>query len=199
MLALIMAGGKGIRLGCAEKPLALLHNTPLISYVIDAFSGYELIVATSDNTPYTRNWCRALGIDVVRSEGAGYCEDLVRLLSEIDENGPLFSVSSDLPTISSSLINNVKESFEMSGCESCSVWTPVTAYDRLGLARPDSYDLGQVMAVASGLNIIHGGINGRSQTEHCFISQECDCLINVNTPEELAALQRWTRPGVRRP
>ena len=191
MLALIMAGGRGTRLGSNEKPLALLNGRPLISYVIDAFFGYEVLVATSENTPYTRNWCRAQGTEVVCSEGEGYCEDLFTIVREIEEKAPLFTVSSDLPTVSGALIGEVRSSFGCSGQESCSVWTPVSVYDRLGLKRPDSYDIGHVKAVASGLNIIDGRIIDQVQTELQYLSKEQDFLVNLNTPEEHAALERW--------
>jgi GTP:adenosylcobinamide-phosphate guanylyltransferase len=191
MLALIMAGGRGTRLGCNEKPLALLNGRPLISYVIDAFSGYEVLVATSDNTPYTKNWCRALGIEVVRSDGEGYCEDLFSIVRELEEKAPLFTSSSDLPTVSRALIEEIRSAFWHSRRESCSVWTPVSVYDNLGLGRPDSCDIGHVVAVASGLNIIDGRILERAQTELQYLTKEPDCLVNLNTPEEYAALEWW--------
>lgn len=191
MLALIMAGGRGTRLLCNEKPLVLLDGHPLISYVIDAFSGYEILVATSDNTPYTKNWCRALGIEVVRSDGKGYCEDLFSIVREVEEKAPLFTSSSDLPTLSGALIGEIRSAFLHSGRESCSVWTPVSVYDHFGLGRPDSWSIGNEMAVASGLNIIDGRILERAQTELQYLTKEPDCLLNLNTPEEYAALERW--------
>ncbi len=64
MLALIMAGGAGIRLNLGEKPLILINKKPMLSYVIDRFeeAGCEPVVVTSPKTPMTRNWCGIQGI-----------------------------------------------------------------------------------------------------------------------------------------
>lgn len=59
--AVIMAGGKGTRMGDnIEKPLVKLNSIPLISYVINNISDSEFIseifVATSPNTTKTHNF-----------------------------------------------------------------------------------------------------------------------------------------------
>ena len=39
MLALILAGGEGARLGMGEKPLVTICGRPMVGYVIEAFTG----------------------------------------------------------------------------------------------------------------------------------------------------------------
>lgn len=196
MLAIIMAGGRGSRLCRLEKPLALLHGAPMISYVIRAFSSYEVVVVTTDHTPFTANWCRARGTDVVRSVGKGYCEDLFHILHEFEEKSPLFTVTADLPMLTPALIARVRKTYESSGQEACSVWTPVSVYSRLGVPCPDSYDIRGTEAVAAGLNIIDGSIAHRPQSEYAYLSDEQDSLVNVNTPLEFEAVQRILDIGI---
>ncbi|MBP3443240.1 MAG: NTP transferase domain-containing protein, partial [Methanocorpusculaceae archaeon] len=58
MLALILAGGEGSRLRLGEKALVPVAGSPMLSWVIEAFSEAEVepVVVTSHKTPYTRNF-----------------------------------------------------------------------------------------------------------------------------------------------
>ncbi|HJK36483.1 MAG TPA: NTP transferase domain-containing protein, partial [Methanocorpusculum sp.] len=78
MLALILAGGEGSRLRLGEKALVMVHERPMIAWVLDAFcdAGCEPVVVTSYKTPFTRNWCRANGVEYLDTAGTGYVEDL---------------------------------------------------------------------------------------------------------------------------
>ena len=55
MLALILAGGEGSRLRLGEKALVMVHERPMIAWVLDAFcdAGCEPVVVTSYKTPFT--------------------------------------------------------------------------------------------------------------------------------------------------
>ena len=61
IIALVMAGGKGLRLKSdIEKPLYPLNDKPLMSYVLDNINESELIektvVAVSPNAPNTKEF-----------------------------------------------------------------------------------------------------------------------------------------------
>ena len=61
--ALIMAGGKGKRMGLpVEKPLLPFLGKPLIDWVVEAVQSAkkvsELYVVTSENTPETEKHCQ---------------------------------------------------------------------------------------------------------------------------------------------
>ena len=71
MLALILAGGEGSRLRLGEKALVMVHDRPMISWVIEAFidAGCEPVVVTSYKTPITRNGCRANHLLCIYKQG----------------------------------------------------------------------------------------------------------------------------------
>ncbi|PKG31482.1 NTP transferase domain-containing protein, partial [Methanoregula sp.] len=135
MLALIMAGGQGSRLGLGEKPLVQVLNRPMISYVIDAFeeAGLDVIVVAAPNTRYTQNWCRAQGISLVLASGRGYVEDLEESVTGLGAEGPLFTCGGDLAGISPHIIQRIKDEYEKSPLDACSVWVPLSLSRSLGL------------------------------------------------------------------
>ncbi len=64
--ALIMAGGRGIRMGLpTEKPLLPLLGKPLVDWVADAVANAqnvsEFYVVTSSNTLETEKYCQNKG------------------------------------------------------------------------------------------------------------------------------------------
>ena len=72
MDALVMAGGKGSRLGMGEKPLVKLFGRPLIDYVVSALldsSADRIFVAATENVPLTRKWALERELCVVDTKG----------------------------------------------------------------------------------------------------------------------------------
>ena len=79
--ALIMAGGKGKRMGLpVEKPLLPFLGKPLIDWVAEAVASAqnvsEFYVVTSANTPQTEKHCQSKGWKVLRTDAKGYHNDL---------------------------------------------------------------------------------------------------------------------------
>ena len=101
MLALILAGGEGTRLGMGEKPLVTICGRPMLAYVINAFTsaGLDVVVVGSRCTPMTLNYLRAQGVDFHLSAGQGYVEDIVEAATEADVKAPLFTSVADLPCL----------------------------------------------------------------------------------------------------
>ena len=114
MLGLILAGGRGVRYGTGEKPLALCEGRPMIERVANALegAGLEVVVVASPCTPYTQNWCRAHDLFCVCTEGAGYVEDLVEAARLLELEGPALCVSADLPCLTPGLVADVVAAYE---------------------------------------------------------------------------------------
>lgn len=90
-----MAGGKGSRMGGAEKPLLAPCGKPLLLQVLEALRPFcrEILVVTSPKAPLTRSLCPSLGVECV--EGSGdYVSDLNMVLTP---PFPLLVLPSDLP------------------------------------------------------------------------------------------------------
>ena len=87
MIGLVMAGGKGTRMGLSEEKLLLKYKKPVIFHVIDALNNSgcfsKIMVATSSNSPNTVQVLEQKGIETLDTPGKGYSSDLNFLLQNI--------------------------------------------------------------------------------------------------------------------
>jgi adenosylcobinamide-phosphate guanylyltransferase len=183
-----MAGGEGSRLDRGEKPLILVHGKPMIAYVIDAFSaaGIVPVVAASPKTPMTMNWCRAQGIAFCKAEGRGYVEDMISAVRTLDDRHPLFVCVSDIPCITTRIIQHIADSYYVSGKEACSVWVPATLVRACRGSMPYREHVCGVEACPVGINILRGDLIEQPQEELQVLLNEPCLSLNVNTPADLA-------------
>jgi adenosylcobinamide-phosphate guanylyltransferase len=195
MLALIMAGGSGSRLNLGEKPLVLINGRPMIAYVIRAFedAGHEPIVVTSPKTPMTRNWCHVQGISFHPASGNGYIEDMVEVVSALEEKQPLFVSVSDIPCLPSRCIREVLKSYRKSRKDACSAWVPDSPI--LTESGNDCFreTIDGIDAVPAGLNIILGEKIGREQAELKMLIHDPGLTINVNTRSDRIRAEEFLR------
>ncbi len=120
MIGLVMAGGKGTRMGLSEEKLLLKYKKPVIFHVIDALKNSgcfsKIIVVTSPNSPNTVQALEQKGIETLGTPGKGYSSDLNSLLQNMDEHA--FVVSGDLPLLDEKIIQAMVKKFSMEN-----VWT----------------------------------------------------------------------------
>lgn len=197
-----MAGGAGVRLNLGEKPLILINGRPLISYVINAFEGAGCIpvVAVSLQTPMTLNWCRAQGIEFVKTDGAGYVDDMISAVNLLDEKKALFVSVSDIPCIIPEIIHTISEVYYSSGKDAASIWVPATAVKSCREAMPYREDIHGIKACPAGVNILRGDIISEPQDELQVLLDEPRLALNINTRADLANAEDFfknnpTRPG----
>ncbi|MDO9325875.1 MAG: NTP transferase domain-containing protein [Methanoregula sp.] len=201
MYALIMAGGAGVRLNLGEKPLILIDGHPLISYVINAFkrAGCTPVVAVSVQTPMTLNWCRAQGIESVKTDGAGYIDDMVSAVTMLEEEKALFVSVSDIPCIIPEIIHTISESYISSGKEAASTWVPASAVRSCREAMPYREEIHGFMACPAGVNILRGDIIAQPQDELQILLDEPRLALNVNTRADLADAEVFLKKYPSRP
>ena len=107
MLALIMAGGKGRRLGLVNKPLLRVRSKPMIEHVLSKTLAVasHVVVALSKVTRGIEYLCRDLyNVDCVFTSGEEYVQDLSLLLASLRK--PLLVMPADTPCISISLLRD---------------------------------------------------------------------------------------------
>jgi adenosylcobinamide-phosphate guanylyltransferase len=198
MHALIMAGGEGSRLDRGEKPLILVHGKPMIAYVIDAFSaaGIVPVVAASPKTPMTMNWCRAQGIAFCKAEGRGYIEDMISAVQTLDDQHPLFVCVSDIPCVTTRIIQHITDSYSVSGKDACSVWVPATLVRACRGGMPYREHVGGVEACPVGINILRGDLIEQPQEELQVLLNEPCLSFNVNTPADLVRAEDFLKQMV---
>jgi adenosylcobinamide-phosphate guanylyltransferase len=191
MLALILAGGSGTRLELGEKPLVTIRGKPMIEYVIVAFKeeSHEPVVIVSDQTPFTRNWCRARNIEHIVASGSGYIEDITEAVSVLEERGPFFTCVADLPCITPEIIREVETRYRESGKEACSVWVPTELSSQSGCRASYIGSVGGVPSCPAGVNILRGDVIERQQEEIQLLIANRRLAYNINTRDELTIVR----------
>jgi len=201
--ALIMAGGKGIRIGLpVEKPLLPFRGKPLLDWVAEAVASAEKVskfyVVTSPNTPETEKHCLSRGWKVLRTDAKGYHNDLKQATREAKLMGPVLTIPADSPAVTGDFLDKIIGQFQERGTDFYAVFVPIKARESLGLSvdSTDEYK-GQWYAV-SGVNVINGA---KSQTEgkietNALITQELEVLLNINTLKDLEIAEKIMKSKV---
>ena len=191
MLALILAGGEGARLGMGEKPLVDLCGRPMVAFVLDAFAGagIEVMVVASRRTPMTRNYLRAQGIPFYRAKGAGYIEDIVETATELEIRGPLFTSVADIPCLRQEHVEEILKAYHSEEKPALSSWVPRDLCSPGGCRAEYTETVDGVPAVPVGVNILLGERIREPQEERRLLLHDPALARNVNTPEDLEAVR----------
>jgi adenosylcobinamide-phosphate guanylyltransferase len=197
MHALIMAGGLGSRLNLGEKPLVMCGGRPMISYVVDAYShaGYEPVVAVTARTPMTQNWCRAHEITCYRAKGKGYIEDMIEVVTALDDLRPLFVSVSDIPCLTPHMIETIYQRYIKSGKDACSTWVPVSLVCHDTKPGYCFEVIDNVKACPVGVNILTGDKIRKQQDELQLLISDPGLALNVNTRTDLMKAESFIRNG----
>ena len=195
--ALIMAGGKGKRMGLQiEKPLLPFLGKPLIDWVVDAVASAgkvsEFYVVTSGNTPETEKHCMSHGWKVLRTDAKGYHNDLKQAVLKADIIGPVLTIPADLPAITGKFLDKVVNAFESSGKDYLAVFVPIKTRESLELSVSSTDEYKGVWYAVSGVNIVNGTKlqeQGKIETS-VIITEEIEVLLNINTTKDLEIAQK---------
>ena len=164
MLAIVMCGGRGSRLGFVEKPLIPIRGVRLIEIVIQELeiTGVESIFVTSKYTPETESVLRKQGLEVFRASGKGYMEDLRETILEYRLCEPVMNLNSDLYIRRHGLLQGFLRKYLTSNSPA------------LSAVYPDGRRV--------GINAFDPMFE--QQREERFITDERD-VINIDTPADL--------------
>jgi len=190
--ALIMAGGKGRRIGSRlEKPLLSFLGRPLIERVVKAAKSAknisEIYVVTSGNTPQTEKKCLKNGLKILKTDGKGYHNDLKQAILEGKLNFPVLTMPTDLPALTGKFLDKIIEIFEKKGKDALAVFVPLEKRKKLELSVSSKDEFEGIPYAVSGVNIINGKkilYKGKIDTA-AYITDEIEVLFNINTQEDL--------------
>jgi adenosylcobinamide-phosphate guanylyltransferase len=203
--ALIMAGGKGSRMGLpTEKPLLPFLGNLLIDWVaqaiMDAKKVSEFYVVTSSNTPQTEKHCLAKGWKVLRTDARGYHNDLKQAVSKINLAGPVLTMPSDVPAITGKALDNIIDTFEVCGKDFLAVFVPIKSRLDLGLSISSTDEYKGEWYTISGINIINGAkIQTKDKIEtSAIITEETEVLLNINTMKDLEIAEEIISKAMKR-
>jgi adenosylcobinamide-phosphate guanylyltransferase len=199
MIGLVMAGGKGTRMGLSEEKLLLKYKKPVIFHVIDALNNSgcfsKIMVATSPNSPNTVQVLEQKGIKTLGTPGKGYSSDLNFLLQNMDlisnslSSRFLFVVSGDLPLLDEKIIQVMIEKFSQEN-----VWTSFLTSKKflnsLGLESELVITHDNIECVYTGISIIDAWKIKKfnSIKENYVILNDKRIAFNLNTKEDYELL-----------
>ncbi|AEA46633.1 NTP transferase domain-containing protein [Archaeoglobus veneficus] len=164
MLALVMCGGKGSRLGMGEKPLVKVCGKRLIEHVLDAlWPCEEVLGAVTDYTPETAAFLRREGIEVVKTSGAGFVEDMCEAITSLSIAEPVLVVAADLFFLKDVIPEVINAYYTVST-------------RALATAYPDGE--------YAGINVVDGMFLGDEQEEVIYRVGRNE-VLNINTPDDL--------------
>ncbi|MGC9516482.1 MAG: TIGR00454 family protein [Methanomicrobiales archaeon] len=190
IIAVIMAGGKGTRMDHPEeKPLIKINGKPMIDHVLDSVKNSKkidkFIVATTKNTPDTTKYLLKSGIKIIETPGNGYVEDLSFIISKLEPNSILITITADLPLISTSMIDYILSEYGKCGKPAMCVAVPMEIFEKYNLKPSMVFD----GIVPSGLNILRC-IN-KIQDEEVLILSEIELALNINTCEDIKLIEKF--------
>jgi len=183
----VLAGGQGARMGRQDKGLLLFHERPLVSYALAALAGITTTLFISANR--NKAVYQKFGYPVIADAGVGF-------------EGPLAGILSILDVVPSEILLVVP-------CDSPLLHT--RHLQRLIAALDDKTDIAVafdgerlhpvVMAVKSHLRPHLAGYlqTGQRKLQYWLnqhrvakvdFSDDAHAFVNINTPEELAALEK---------
>jgi adenosylcobinamide-phosphate guanylyltransferase len=200
MLALILAGGGGTRLGKGEKPLVDICGKPMIARVMEAFAGagLEITVVASPRTPMTLNYLRAQGVPFYRAGGNGYMEDVVEAVTELEVSAPLVTSVVDIPCLRLDHVGKIQETYLAQERPALSSWVPRDLCPAGGCRTEYTEMVEGIPSVPVGVNILLGERIREPQEEHRLLLRDPALARNVNRPEDLEEVRRVLCGGRRK-
>ncbi len=195
--ALIMAGGRGSRMGLpTEKPMLQFLGKPLLDWVaqavLSASKVSEFYVITSSNTPKTEEHCKSKGWKTIRTNAKGYHDDLKQAVATLGWMGPVLTMPSDVPAITGPILDKVIDEFEASGKDFLAVFVPIEKRQGLGLSISSTDEYKGVWYAVSGVNVINGAkVLGEGKIETAaIITEETEVVLNVNTTKDFEIAEK---------
>ncbi len=162
MIALVMCGGRGKRLGMGEKCLVRVGDKRLIDYVLDELWFLEVYGVTTEFTPMTEEYLKSQGIRCIRTSGRGFVEDMREAVVKEGLFEPILVTAGDLVILKRGLMMEVVEFYNSSNL-------PALRVESRG--KP------------VGINVIDGYFYDTYQEE--AVMEVEDEVININTPKDL--------------
>jgi adenosylcobinamide-phosphate guanylyltransferase len=200
--ALVMAGGKGVRMALSEeKPLLKVGGKPVIEHVLAALENAKkvasIVVAVSDFTPKTAKLMAKFPVKVVKTPGKDYVSDMGYAVKQLKLKIVL-AVAADLPLITGETIDEVVERYEQCGKPALTVVVPMETKAKLGLGGEYAFEVDGKLVVPAGLNVIDGRrISEEELDEAICVMDKNEVAVNINTVQELKIAENLFRKALR--
>ena len=190
----ILAGGRGSRMGGVDKGLRLLRGKPMVEWVIERFAPQvdEILVNANQNPEaYAR-----LGYRVIPDEISGFAGPLAGLHRGLSEaaHGLIATAPCDSPFLPRDLIQRLRAALEPAGAEIAVAKTGDQPHPVFCLCRKSVLP-GLGAFLSGGGRKIDAWYAKLKVVEVPFDNQAA-AFSNINTDDELRAFENCTPPSV---
>ena len=196
VVALVMAGGKGTRMGTTqEKPLVKVCGRPVIEYVLEALKNARkvnsIVVAVSSCTPETAKHMEKCHVKVVETPGKNYVSDLGYAAQSL-KLGVFLAIAADLPLVKGEILDSIVDRYERCGKPALTVAVPLETKTRLGMSAEYSFKMDEADVVPVGINVIDGHKRYGDEwlDQEIYLLNQEELAVNINTPQELQIAER---------
>jgi molybdopterin-guanine dinucleotide biosynthesis protein A len=189
----ILAGGQGRRMGGVDKGLKVLHGKPMVAWVLERFAPQvdEVLINANQNLEAYRRFGRRVIPDEIGSF-AGPLAGLHRGLNEA-RHELVATVPCDSPFLPSDLIPRLRGALDNTGSDVAVAKTGDQPHPVFCLCRKSVLP-GLTKFLAGGGRKIDAWYASLKVVEVPFDDQP-DAFSNINTEEELRALERGALPS----
>jgi len=192
MEALVMAGGKGTRMGfCGvEKPMIEVGGIYTVERVINALKDSKnidkILVSVSPNTPDTERYVSDIGIETIRTSGEDYVQDLHDAFRTL-KGKYVLTCPSDMPLLRPFTVDAFVDYFMKNPDDSMTAVVEEDVVVNSGFTPSFDFDLEGKKWVLSGMNIMDRVkiLADVVLNYSYFMTDWVDLAINMNTEYEL--------------
>ena len=199
--AIVMAGGKGTRMGLSgEKPLLEVGGKPAIEHVIKSLQAAKkvesIVVAVTDFAPKTADFVSKFPVKIVKTPGKEYIYDMQYVIKKLKLETVL-TIAADLPLITSEIIDSISEYYERCGKPALTVVVPMKTKTKLGMSGEYAFTLNDKLVVPTGINMIDGRKIDEEELDQeiCVLDRE-EIAVNINTVQELQTAESMFKKAV---
>lgn len=181
--AVILAGGRGQRIGSQNKGLILVDNKPLIAHVIERLSPQipRIVISANDDIDAYRKF----GMPVIPDQNDDYAGPLGGIYSvmQAEDSEWLITVPCDTPLLPGNLVQRM--------CDSVGTRLAYVALDS------DRQQSGFCLLHRNLLSLMEQQLEKKQFAMHRFLSaadaqtvdfsDQTNAFVNINTPEDLSS------------
>lgn len=192
MEALVMAGGKGTRMGfCGvEKPMIEVGGVYTVERVVNALKDSKnidsILVSVSPNTPDTERYLNEIGVETVRTSGEDYVQDLHDAF-RILKGKYVLTCPSDMPLLRSYTVDAFVDYFQKNPNDSMTAIIEEEVVVKSGFTPSFDFEFEGKDWVLSGMNIMNRKkiLDDVVLSYSYFKTDWVDLAVNMNTEYEL--------------
>jgi len=201
MHALIMAGGKGKRIGFRSKPLMKFLGKEMISYVLEALEKCGdirevYVAARKDDVKLIDflNVNKKKNLKVITTEGRSYVKDIKEIAEKHGKKlGKAIILSCDTPLVNKKIIQQLIKEYKLKSKPAASIYIPLKIFNKLKIKPTMIFENmdNKVSLVPAGINFLD--FTNLNASEEKIIVNSKELAFNINTAKELKKAENYAK------